>query len=87
MFGIFRKLNTKLDTINKESEQQVKEHRETVDLYLVKARMAKSHEEFVQMVDKAIEEAHEMTKEAEIRRGKVLKELEDFNHQLTETIG
>ena len=87
MFGIFRKFNTKLDTINKESEQRVKEHRETVDLYLAKARMAKSHEEFVQMVDKAIEEAHEMAEEAEIQRGKVLKELEDFNHHLTEMIG
>lgn len=87
MFGIFRKLNTKLDTINKESEQRVEEHHEAVDLYLAKARMAKSHEEFMQMVDKAIEEAHEMAKEAEIRRGKVLKELEDFNQQLTEMIG
>jgi len=86
MFGIFRKLNKKLDTINKESEQRVKEHHEAVDLYLTKARMAKNHEEFVQMVDKAIEEAHEMAKEAEIRRGKVLKELEDFNQQLTEMI-
>lgn len=86
MFGIFRKLNKKLDTINKESEQRVKEHHEAVDLYLAKARMAKNHEEFVQMVDKAIEEADEMAKETEIGRGKVLKELEDFNQQLTEMI-